>query len=177
MPRRRRFSGSAAVLQSAQVSKKKGRCKGCNQTFEKGDQLVRLRLRKSFRSPCACCGHKLLGVRWFHPHCVPADLNLAMGFDPSKHGTAPSYVPPSAAHQVPPPPKPLSVEDLQFAAVQAVIGVVKARARNNPKLMAELAPDFKTFQGLTARAMRPGTPEEGETSWKFALVRALKLVY
>ena len=176
--RRRRFGrGAAAVTQSTTVLKRKAKCRACGGHLSKGDTVTRLRLKKKHQVPCGSCGHKPAKLKYYHTACTPADINKAMGYDPA---AASQYVPPppsSSQHQVPPPPKPLTPEEAQLIAINATIEAVKARCRNNPKIQAQLAPDFKTFSGLTARALRPGTPEEGVVAMKFALKRAIDLAF
>lgn len=175
--RRRGFGGmKSPVMQEQKVAKKRGKCRGCKGTFEIGDTVVRLRLRKTYRQPCALCNHKLLGVRWFHVGCVPVDVNAAMGYDPNAQQTH-SHTPPPSQHQVPPPPKPLALEDKQFKLLSDTVDVVRARVAGNRTLIAELEKDFKTFQGCTARALRPGTVPEGQSALKQALLRMIKLAF
>lgn len=179
MYRRRKRFGQGAVLQSTLTAKRKAKCRACHLTFEKGDTVIRLRLRKSFRQPCVTCGHKLLGVRWYHTACVPADLEKAMGWDPNaKQHAAPPPPTPSAAHQVPPPPKPQTARDAQLGALLAIENALSRRLAEQPALQqnVELAAALKTYNGCKARALRPGTPPEGVVALKMALKRALDIV-
>lgn len=181
--RGRRFgTNKGAVLQSSLTAKRKAKCRGCHQTFEAGDAVVRLRLRKNFRKPCVTCNHKLLGVRWYHPQCVPVDINKAMGYDPyathTATHTAPPVAPPSSTVAAP-PPKPQTAQDAQLAALLAIENALKRRLAENPALKknAELDAALKTYNGCKARALRPSTPAEGIVALKMALKRALDIVF
>lgn len=178
--RRRRFTGrtsAASVTQRNSVARRRGKCRACRTFFEQGETIAVLRLPKSLRlaGACATCNHKLVGIKKYHVACLPTDWNAAMGFDPTKTYT--SAPPPSAAHKVPPPPKPLTPEDAAMNALLAIETAVKTRARGNPAYIAEVEKLFKTYQGLKARALRPGTPEEGLTAMKIAMKKALDLVF
>jgi hypothetical protein len=161
-------------VQSALAAKKKSKCRACGLPFQIGENVIRLRLRKSFRAPCTTCAHKLLGVKWFHPACVPPDINKAMGYDPNvAHVAAPD------PHQVAPPPKPQSAADAGLGALLAIENALKRRVAENPALQKseELAATLKTYNGCKARALRPGTDAEGVVALKMALKRALDLVF
>lgn len=170
---RRRFGGAPRnpITQSNTVARKRGKCRACGQYFMAGDGIAVLRLKKRYRT--MPCGHTIPGTRRFHTQCLPGDWNAAMGFDPSTVSTPP----PSATHQVPPPPKPPTPEDAAMHALLAIENAVKIRARGNPAYVAEIEKLFKTYQGLKARALRPGTPEEGITAMKIAMKKALDLVF
>jgi hypothetical protein len=181
--RRRRFGTSAgAVLQSTMAARRRSKCRACHLPFEKGDTVVRLRLRKSFRQPCVTCGHKLLGVRWYHTQCVPIDLEKAMGYDPQ--GTRTQAPPPAAApvtahsHQAAPPAKPLSVREALIAWMLAGEAALKRKLAENPALMKnkDLDAVVKTYNGCKARFLRPGTDAEGELSMKMALKKLVDVV-
>lgn len=140
-------------------------------------------LRKQFRLPCTICGTEPRRSKWYHLACKPVDLNKAMGYNPNGQQQYVPYTPPptssASGGAIPPPPKPLSLEDTQVTAFNAIIAAVKARAKANPALMKDpqLVKDFETFKNLTARAIRPGTPDEGVTAAMVALTRSLKLVF
>lgn len=177
MPRRRQRFGQGAVMQSSMTARKKAKCRGCNLTFEKGDPVVRLRLRKAFRNPCVTCGHRLLGVRWFHPSCVPPDANKAMGYDPAAQAYGAPQPPPSAAHAhtVAPPPKPMSPEELILAALLASEAAIKARARvigKTPEVLKLLA----TYGKMKAHVLRPGNDNEQIVAIRQTMIAAIKLV-
>lgn len=186
----RRFGGGprrgtrsrVAVKESRGVqAKSRTPCWGCGQNIEIGMPFIRLRLRKDLCQPqYSFTGTKPKGSMRFHDHCVPADRNKAMNYDITKDPTNGVPPPPPSRHNggaVPPPPKPLSSDEVVFAAFVAIQAAVKARARNNPAFVAETEKIFKTFQGLTARSLRPGTPEEGVVAMKMALRKAIDMVF
>jgi len=171
-----RSSGSSApVTTRQQPARKRGRCAACRSFFEQGEIISVLKLKKRFR--LLSCGHTLTGTKKFHSACVPPDPVLAMGYDPAKAGAYVPPPPPSAAHNVAPPAKPVTADDAALAALVAIETAIKAACRNNPAHVAEIAKLFKTYQGLKARALRPGTPEEGVTAMKIAIKKALDLVF
>lgn len=177
--RRRRF-GQGAVLQSTMTAKRKAKCRGCNNTFEKGETVVRLRLRKSFRQPCATCGHKLLGVRWYHTGCVPANIEKAMGWDPNAQRAAATPPPPvNKGGAVPPPPKPQSAADAQLGALLSIENALKRRLAESPALQndPQLAKTLATYNSCKAHALRNANDNEARLGLKNALKRALDLVY
>lgn len=169
-----RRSSSAPVTQAQSVARKRGKCASCHGYFEKGDAIAVLKLKKRYR--VLLCGHTLKGSKKFHPACVPPDIIAAMGYDPTKAG---AYVPPVT--QAAPPPKPLGYEELTLAALLGVENALKARAKElkrfDPPAYVELAAMFKTFQGIKARALRPGTEHEGNTAMKLALRKALDVLF
>lgn len=182
--RRRRSFGfgsgrrtGSPVSTSQLAARKRGRCAACRQFFEKGNTIHVVKLKKRFRT--LSCGHSLKGTKKFHTHCAPPDPVAAMGFDPAKAG---AFVPPATqSGAVPPPPKPMGHEDLALAALLAVETAIKARAKEvkrvDPKQYEEIASAFKTFQGIKARALRPGTEHEGTTAMKLALRKGLDIVF
>lgn len=178
---RRRFGARGAVLQSTLTAKRKAKCRGCHQTFEQGDTVVRLRLRKSFRQPCVTCGHKLLGVKWFHTQCVPPDPERAMGWVPhaQQHATTPPPAQPARGGAVPPPPKPQSAQDAQLGALLAIENAIKRRLAENPALANDttLNKTLATYNACKAHALRNKNDNEALLGLKNALKRALDLVY
>lgn len=183
--RRRRFGSvnRGAVLQSTMIARKRSKCRACSLPFEKGDEVVRLRLRKTFRNPCVTCGHKLLGVRWYHPTCVPLDLNKAMGFDPAQpYGAAPATTgapPPPPTHQVSPPPKPQTAADASLSALLAIENALKRRLAENPALAkdVQVAKTLDTYNGCKAHALRNKNDNEARLGMKNALKRSLDLIF
>lgn len=197
MPRRfgRRFGGSsrAAVSQKHTIATRKAKCKTCGLTIQPGESIVVLRLKKRYRGACVTCSHKLASTKRFHAACLPPDINKAMGHDPTT--TPPPYVPPSAAHQCAPPPKPPSTSDLQLAALVALetafksrlpeFGLNTAHSKQHPEAQppvtgckaCEIRKAYKTYQGVKARVLRPGTEAEGETAVPIAIKRLVDIVY
>lgn len=174
--RRPRFGGHApkpAVSQRQVMPKKRTRCKGCGGWINPGETAIKLRLGKRFRHPCSSCKQQPPGAKKYHVQCVPADVNAAMGYDPAAHAARPV-----AAHSVAPPPKPPEPHEAALAALAALQhALVLKAARKGDAFVKEIEGQFKTIQGLTARAVRPGTPAEGETAASIALQRLIKLVY
>lgn len=180
---------SSPVTESRTTARKRSKCKGCGLTFEKGDLVVRLRLRKTHREPCATCGHRLLGVRFYHPSCVPADVNKAMGYDPSKH----VHNAPPAAATVPPPPKPPTPHEAALSALVSLEHALTLKLARDPRAWVTvndaktgrpkrvLAPEHEKaharLQGIKARVLRPGTPAEGEVATSLALQQLVKMVF
>lgn len=172
------------VTQSTLAARKRGKCRGCGQYYEARETIVVLRLKKAYRAPCSVCGHKLTGSKRFHPNCVPSDINAAMGYDASKHvHNAPS----SHTATVAPPPKPPSPRDAALSALVSLENALILKLRNTPNawhvvngkrvLTPEWEKQFTTFQGIKARAVRPGTDAEGDTAVSLALQRLVKMVF
>jgi len=151
------------------VMKRTGKCRGCGGVLTAGETVVRLRLKKTFQAPCNGCGHKPAKLKVFHTHCVPSDINRAMGVDPTRAPQAPGGA-------VPPPAKPQTPEDAALVALSALEHALKVRAARRG-VTPELEKAFKTFQGIKARVLRPGTPAEGETAECIAIKRIVDLVY
>ncbi len=175
-----RRRGSTVLVSSPRPALKKGTCKACLAPFAIGDTVVRLRLKKHLRTPCTTCSHKLLGVRWYHEACVPADPEAAMGYVPHAAPPAPDpYAPPvNRGGAVPPPPKPPTPEEAALLALAACEKAIMIRAAAFPKSVTdEVEAKFKTYQNLKARALRPGTPAEGATALKLALTHCIKLTF
>lgn len=171
--------GTQGLKKDGTQTDKRTRCAGCSNFIEPGTPFTRLRLRPDLARPCSVCSVAPKKSKRFHPSCTPADdagKCKAMHYDPTK-APAPAAPPPTQGRTVAPPPLPPTVEDQQLAALNAIVACIKTRCGKNPALIAELAPDFKTFQGISARALRPGTSEEGVVAIKMALIRALKLVF
>lgn len=169
MRRRRRF-GSSAVTSSQTVARRKTKCRACGGEIAIGDTVVRLRLKKHLRGGCVTCGHKLTGIKWYHDHCAPADPQAAMGYSP---GAPPSSD--TSSVKVPPPQKPRSADDLFLAALVALEDALRRKVAGDATAQAALEKEFKTYQGIKARALRPGTPAEGVTALKMALNRAVAM--
>lgn len=184
--RRRRFGTrtAAAVTQSTAVLKRKATCRHCNLEMAAGDTAIRLRLKKRFQVPCGTCGHLPTKLKWFHPACVPADINKAMGYDPNAAAQAHAQ---SVGQAVPPPPKPQTVQELSLIALDALEKTLIAKlsrdtnaweVRNGKRVLkAEHEKSFSRFNGIKARVLRPGTAAEGETATSLALQQLVKLVY
>lgn len=184
--RRNRFGRTprqkSGVSRSNITARKRGKCKACAGYFQQGDTIVKLRLKKYLRMPCGGCGKKPIGSKSYHPNCVPADINAAMGYDPTKH----QHNTP-AASTVAPPPKPPTALDASVAALASLEHALVLKLRDTPKawtinngkraLLPEYEKAFNTLQGLKARVLRPGTPEEGEVATSVFLQRIVKLVY
>lgn len=174
---RRRFGGrrtAGGVVTSNTFAKKRGKCRGCQSPFAVGDAVVRLRLKKHLRAPCGTCGHKLVGIKWYHPTCMPLDVNAAMGFDPTAHQPLPT--PKATGGSVAPPPTPPSSEDAALAALAALENALLMRLARMT-ITDELETKFKTLQGIKARALSPScTPAERHTAIKLSLTRASELV-
>ena len=175
--RRRRFGfGGAqprsAVTVSQKTARKPGKCAACGQPFAAGDVLIKLRLGKAYRQPCGQCHRKLKGVRNYHPTCQPTNPEEAMGLDPAAAAAAT----PASGGAVPPPPKPESVEDATLAALVALEHAVIIRGARKGTT-PEMKKQFKTFQGIKARVLRPGTPAEGEVAANLALKRIIDIVF
>jgi hypothetical protein len=170
------------VLESAGVqAKRKSKCAGCGLSINVGETFLRLRLRKRFAVACAACSHVPKRAKRFHSACRPADVNAAMGFDPSKVVApppfgAPLHQKPSGA--VPPPPKPPSPQEVTLAAIAQLEGALIAQLRSRQKAMTPaLEKEFKTFQGIKSRALRPGTPGEEQNAMSLSLQRLVKMVF
>jgi hypothetical protein len=198
MPRRRsrfgRTSGpKPAVKQSNLRQRRRGACKGCGMTIEAGDPIVKLTLRKVHRVPCVTCSHVPVGTKRYHPGCVPSDINKAMGYDPLARArqAAHQHTAPTPSVTAAPPPKPQSTADAQLAALLALEHALMLKLKNDPNawtikpvnglpkrvLKDEIESEFKTIQGIKARAVRPGTEAEGAVAMKMAFTRLLKLAY
>lgn len=176
MAYRRRFGGRrrgpvhGPVMSSRTTARKAAKCRGCGGAYAVGDEVVRLRLRKNYRQSCVTCGHKLPGVKFFHPQCVPSDHAKAMGYNPHN-------APPPPGNAVPPPPKPMTVEEHQLAALLQIEKALSARIANRPALKKELESLFNTYNGCKARALRGITPGEELVGMKMALKKAIDLVF
>jgi hypothetical protein len=183
MYRRRRFrhtfGGSApraskpAISQKQVMPKKRRKCKACLGWINPGETAVKLRLASRYRHvACTTCHQKPAGTKIFHQGCVPTDVNAAMGFDPALHAVRP------AAHAVAPPSKPPDPHEAALAALAALQHALVLRAaRKGDAFVKQIEGQFKTVLNLQARAVRPGTPAEGETATSVALQRIVKLVF
>lgn len=173
--RTRRGSGDAVTRSDVPMPKTKSRrrCAGCNIHLELGEAVVRLRLKKRFQQPCSVCSHKPAKLKFFHVACVPADINKAMGFDPTSNGHA------VAGGACAAPPKPMSAADAALAALAAIDKAIGRKLAEQPSLQkdAAFAATFKTYQGCKARALRPGTESEGTVAMKMAIKKILDLVF
>lgn len=179
--RRPKFQKNAptAIKETSGVQVKQGHCFGCNSKILPGENYVRFMLAKRYRVPCASCNTEPRKARRYHDRCRPADVNKAMGFDPTAH-VHNTYVPPppSAAQGIPPPPKPPTADELGLTAVLALEAALIARLRENPALKTdELRKKFKTFQNVKSRVLRPGTDEEGDTATAVAMKQLITIVY
>jgi hypothetical protein len=165
------------VTQSQATLKKATRCRACRGIIDAGDVLVRLRLKKKYQGACTGCGHRRPKLKYFHLHCVPVDINQAMGFDPAA-SAGPSYSAPVGG-AVPPPPKPQTPEEAALIALSSFEHALKVRVlrKHGGKAPPEMEKAFKTFQGIKARVLRPGTPAEGEVAVTIGLKRIIDLVF
>jgi hypothetical protein len=152
-------------------TKSKRKCAACKSHLTVGELVVRLRLKKRFQAPCSTCGHLPPKLKYFHEACAPTDINAAMGFDPNAGATVST-----SGGAVPPPPKPVSAEDAALAALASLEHAVIIRAARKG-VTPEMEKAFKTFQGIKARVLRPGTVPEGEVATHIALKRIIDLVY
>jgi DNA-directed RNA polymerase subunit RPC12/RpoP len=153
---------------------KSRKCRACRAILRAGEPVIKLTLKKKYRGlPCATCGHKLVGVKWFHAGCAPADINKAMGYAPQ------AQAPVANGGAVPPPPKPLSSTDLTIAALVAVEKAFNKRLAENPALQKDPAVDaaLRTYDGCKQRFLRPGTAGEGAVAMKMSLKKVLDLVF
>lgn len=173
--------GTQGLKKDGKQTDKRTRCAGCSGMIEAGQPFTRLRLRPDLAQPCGTCNVAPKKSKRFHAHCAPSDeagKNKAMNYDPMRTQSTSTYTPPpTVSRTVAPPPLPPSVEDRQVEALNAIVACIKARVGKDQSLIEKLAPDFKTFQGISARALRPGTPEEGIVAMKMAFTRALKLIF
>lgn len=173
---RRRFA-SAVTRSDIPMPKLKSRrkCAGCSIILTTDEPVVRLRLKKVFQQPCLSCSHKPTKLKFFHVACCPSDVNLAMGFDPNLANATP---PPASRVGAPvaPPPKPPTFEDAALASLVALEHALRIRA-SKMTITPEVEAKFKTFQGIKARVLRPGTPAEGEVATHLALKRLIDLVF
>jgi hypothetical protein len=163
-----------AVTVKTVFPKRAGKCAGCKQRIEPGAEARQVRLGKRFRLACTGCGKVPVGKKKFHPTCVPADLNKTMGYDPSRFVTAPVYTAPT--HAVAPPPKPPTFDELALAsllALEKAMAFKQVSAKNAPAVRDALA----KYQKIKARALRPGTPGEGEVATSLAIQQLVKLVF
>jgi hypothetical protein len=106
-----------------------------------------------------------------------------MGYDPAAHV---GHAHASQGAAVPPPMKPKTQSDLNLEALAsleaALVCKVKPLMRLNMttkkmELPPEIEKQFKTFQGIKARVLRPGTEAEGEVALPIALKRIIDMIY
>lgn len=63
-------------------------------------------------------------------------------------------------------------------ALAALENALVLKAAQKPGFITpEVEKQFKTFEGIKARALRPGTADEGETATSIAIQRLVKMVY
>jgi hypothetical protein len=152
---------------------KRQRCAGCSIMILHGEESIRLKLSKRYLVKCGSCGTMPNSSKWYHAACKPADVNKAMGYDPTMVNPNVYAGPtPTAA----PPPKPKTSTDLSLEALVVLEAAVVARAREKG-VTPEMEKAFKTFQGVKARVLRPGTVGEGEVATAVALKRIIDMVY
>ena len=185
-------------------SKNRTKCHGCGSYIEVGEQFTRLRLKSAFRSPCPTCSTKPKGAKRFHTRCVPSQPDAqekAMGYDRNARtnvrrscvscgydlGTAsPKYCPScggdpytrkaASAIIAPPPPKPKSAQDLTLEAMVSLEAALVAQLKQRKRAMTpELEKDFKTFQNIKQRILRPGSAGEEEAATVVGLQRLIKM--
>lgn len=155
---------------------KRGKCDACNGYIEVGDTYVKLKLGKRYATPCPTCTLQPKTSRRFHTHCVPADINAAMHFDPVVWANRNSWAPPPPAAAAAPPPKPKGYGELCLESLVVLEAALIAKAKERG-LTEEMKTAFKTYQGIKARVLRPGTPAEGEVATSIAIQRLVKLVF
>lgn len=175
------FTPPAATSSKREFSTRKRTCAACKQHIILGEECLRIMIKKAFRelcqpSACVTCGTitKVRRVKRFHIACSPADHNKAMGYDPGVHGTTP---PASSAHTATPPPKPPSQDTLDLAALAALEATLFERLRSKGKLTDEVRAAFSKYKKIKDRALRPGTPGEGEVAMNLALQQLVKLAF
>ncbi len=167
------------VSKTTGLRRSPGKCRACGKKFTIGESIVLVQLRKVYRTPCATCGKKPIGKKKYHAACVPTDLNKAMDFDPAK--VPPPFdpyaqpIPPPVA-KVAPPPKPPTFNDL---ALGALLALEKAMAFKvvPPAKKAECEAAIAKYKLIKARALRPGTPQEGEVATFLAIQQLVKTVF
>ena len=174
-PRVRRSTKPAVMTSTGVQAKKRSKCAGCGQHIQVGEAFTRLRLTKRYAHPCGTCHVTPKRAKRFHPTCVPADINTAMGFDPSAvHSAAPA----SRGGAVPPPPMPKTFEDVALESLVLLEAALILKVQRDRKtLTPDFEKQFKTFQGIKARVLRPGTLGEGEVATSIALQRIIKMVF
>lgn len=195
-PRRPR----AAVTTMTVTQKRRVKCAACGQHIAANTQAVRARLRKIHRRQCPTCQQTPRGVKKFHPQCVPTNLEAFMGHNPTVAPPQPAPAPcihcftmlspghscmcqrqratftPPPTSRPAPAAKPVTEEGAALAALEAIEHAVLVRARKRG-VTADVEKQFKTYQSLKSRALRPGTPAEGETAMSITLQRAIKMVF
>jgi hypothetical protein len=175
---RNRFRRSAApaVTVKTVFPKRAGKCAGCHGRIDPGTEARQLRLGKKYRATCTGCGRVPVGKKKYHISCLPADVNKAMGFDPNKFQVPNPYAAPQPAAKVAPPPKPPTFEDLALAsllALEKALAFKKIPANKVDEVEKALA----KYKNIKARALRPGTPAEGEVATSLAIQQLVKLVF
>jgi hypothetical protein len=146
----------------------KTKCAHCGGAIHAGESAVMAQVRKAARTPCSSCGQTPTPRKYFHASCVPADLNKAMGVS-----AAPGA---ATGGAVPPPPKPMSVEEHMLNALATLEAALVAKVQKQG-ITPELEKAFSTFQGIKARVLRPGTAHEGDTATSIALQKIIKMVF
>jgi len=141
-----------------------------------GDTYVKLKLGKRYATPCPTCTLQPKTSRRFHTACVPTDLNAAMHFDPNAWAARHTYATPPPTTQAAPPPKPKGYGELCLDSLVVLEAALVAKARERG-LTEEMKTAFKTYQGIKARVLRPGTAAEGEVATSLAIQRLVKLVF
>lgn len=178
--RRHRFQrpSKSPISTKTVYPKRTGKCAGCGQPIAPGTQCTQVRLMKKYRFPCDSCGKVPVGKKKYHDTCVPADLNKAMGFDPAKLAPPPNpYARAvSSTPAVAPPPKPPTFNELALAALLAL---EKAMAFKQvaPEKKKEVEAAIAKYKLIKARALRPGTPAEGEVATSLAIQALIKTVF
>lgn len=170
-PRRRKFGAKAAVTSAEIPLPRKSKCAQCKQPLVVGETVLRLRLKRAYQVPCTGCGHKPSKLKFYHVACAPQDINKAMGHDPAVHAAAVN-----SGGACAPPPKPKTVSTLELEALAALEACVVARAARKG-VTPEIEKQFKTFQNIKARVLRPGSAGEGEVATSIALQRIIKMVF
>lgn len=181
--RRRRFSKrgrTAGVREAVRVSylnqRRRGACKGCHSPIEAGDPIAKLTLRKIHRVPCGTCKHVPVGSKRYHVGCLPSDINAAMGYDPVARARANAHAAHTNVTAPPPPPKTQTPAEAALVALDALERFLIAKVKVKG-ITPEIEAQFKTYQNIKARALRPGTAAEGEVATSLALQRLVKLVF
>jgi hypothetical protein len=196
-------SARIAVTETTGVqTRRRSKCKGCGLSIEVDAPFTKLRLKKRFRAPCTSCSHKPVGSKKFHPACVPTDKNAAMGYDPNSVsgtnywckscnfqqpmpfgvfcpscGKDPNVYKAAASASVAPPPKPKTAKEITLEAIVKFEEALVTQIRQRQKPMTpELEGEFKKFQGIKARILRPSTDGEEQAATVVGLQRLIKLV-
>jgi hypothetical protein len=189
MPRHRfgrtpRFKTPKPAVKQVQVEqKRRTRCRGCGGFIEKGEQVYRLVLNKKHRGPCSSCGTVPKKAKRYHLTCLPADINKAMGHNPTAappppppFGHSSPFGPPPSA-KVAPPPKPPSARDSALAALLAMeTAVVRRMAEDG--ITPEAKKAYELYNKLKKLALDKGAfDNEAKQALRNAMTTIVKIVF